>query len=216
MGKSFGVIGMDTSIPHIGVIMEKMNTAEYPKIQLPAGFSFASYSDEFKEEWAQMQFEVEQVNSLEEGKSEFHECYINHKAEIMDTCVFVTACDGNLAGVALLCDGNLFGDARKRVHWVTVAPTYQNRGICGAMLTKLMDIYNECGFEKGIYLTSQTWSYKAIGIYKKFGFTPYLGEKPKYWRSINMASGKFEPWDYKEKTLKAWAMIEDKLDQYSK
>lgn len=54
-------------------------------------------------------------------------------------------------------------------------------------------MYNECGFKSCIYLTSQTWSYKAIGIYGKFGFAPYMGEKPKNWRSVNMTSGKFEP-----------------------
>lgn len=114
----------------------------------------------------------------------------------------------------MLCDGSLFGDVRKRVHFVTVAPAYQNRGICGAMLTKLMDMYNECGFKSCIYLTSQTWSYKAIGIYGKFGFAPYMEEKTENWRSVNMTSGKFGPWSYKEKTLEAWKMIKYKLDEY--
>lgn len=214
MGKPFKTIGMDTSIPHIGVIMEKLNPAEYPQIPLPEGFSFIRYSDELRDAWVQMQLEVEQIDSIEDGKSEFHECYVKHKPEIINTCVFVTACDGNVAGTALLCDGSLFGDVRKRVHWVTVAPAYQNRGLCGAMLTKLMDMYNERGFKKCIYLTSQTWSYKAIGIYEKFGFTPYMGEKPKNWCSANMTSGNFEPWNYKEKTLEAWKMIKNKLDEY--
>lgn len=54
MGKPFKTIGMDTSIPHIGVIMEKLNTAEYPKIPLPEGFSFIRYSDEMEDEWVKI------------------------------------------------------------------------------------------------------------------------------------------------------------------
>lgn len=214
MEKNFQKIGMDLSLPHIGVIMEKLDTAEYPKFKLPEGFSFIDYSAQLENQWAQLQLEVKQIESLPEGKSEFHTCFKMQEAEIRETSVFVASRDGELAGCALLCNGYLFGDLRKRIHCVTVAPAYQNKGICSAMMTKVLEIYHDHKFGEGLYLTTQTWSYKAIGIYQKFGFTPYLGEKPVNWTAVNMVSGKFEPWDYREKTSEAWSIIENKLNEY--
>ena len=39
-----------------------------------------------------------------------------------------------------------------------------------------MDLYHKLGQKGYIYLTTQTGSYKAINIYKKFGFAPYTGK----------------------------------------
>jgi hypothetical protein len=48
----------------------------------------------------------------------------------------------------------------------------------------------------------------------KFGFKPYFGEKPQNWNAVNLASGNFEPWDYKEKNIEAWDMIYGKINSY--
>ena len=101
-----------------------------------------------------------------------------------------------------------------RIHWVAVAPKYQGLGILKAMVTRLLDIYNELGYEGYIHLTSQTWSYKALNVYIKFGFKPYYGEKPANWIARNLTSGNFEPWDYKEKNEEAWNMIFKKINEY--
>jgi hypothetical protein len=38
--KTFSQIGLDRSIPHIGVLMEKYDTDFYPKFVLPKGYCF--------------------------------------------------------------------------------------------------------------------------------------------------------------------------------
>jgi Acetyltransferases len=89
---------------------------------------------------------------------------------------------------------------------VATLPEYQGKGLTKALLTRLFDLYNELGFDGFIYLTSQTWSYKAINIYSKFGFLPYTGQKPLNWTGENET--------FSVETEKAWDMIQHKIWQY--
>lgn len=74
-GKTFEQIGLDRSLPHIGVIMEKNDTKDYPKADLPLGYHFSKYKPGFEKQWANLQYEVEETDTLEEAelvfKSEF-------------------------------------------------------------------------------------------------------------------------------------------------
>ena len=52
--------GLDRSIPHIGVIMEKTDTSEYPRCALPAGYVFTYYKPGFEVQWAALHYEIGQ------------------------------------------------------------------------------------------------------------------------------------------------------------
>jgi GNAT superfamily N-acetyltransferase len=229
--------GLDRSLPHIGVIMEKSDTNSYPRYNLPVDYHFSYYQRGFEQQWAQLQFEVEQVDSLDEAYQAFHTEYlygknmnwIHKETELHDISkiesapyyeqlckqvIFVVDSKGKVVGTGSVWNGNMFGKELKRLHWVAVSPMDQGKGIAKAIVTRLLDIYNtldDCGY---IYLTSQTWSYRAINVYFQFGFTPYLGEKPEKWISVNLTSGNYEPWDYNEKNMEAWKLINDKIMQY--
>jgi ribosomal protein S18 acetylase RimI-like enzyme len=209
--------------------MEKTDTFQYPKNPLPDGFSFSSYKAGFESQWAKLQYEVEHTDSLEEAEMVFQREFVgNTGAEsiekperspnfqaLLDKMVFVLDQDGNMAGTGALWDGDVFGEVHQRLHWIAVAPQYQGKGIAKAIVSKLLDIYNQLGFSGYIYLTSQTWSYRALNIYFKFGFKPYMGGKPRNWVSANLTSGNYEPWDYAEKNIEAWNMINEKIRQHT-
>jgi hypothetical protein len=61
------------------------------------------------------------------------------------------------------------------------------------------------GYQDEIYLTSQTWSYRAINIYLSFGFQSYHGPKPINWQG---AGPDFEP-----QSTYAWRLITEKINQ---
>lgn len=216
MSKSFNEIGLDKSIQHIGVIMEKFDTKVYPKYELPIGYSFVNYSKGLEKDWVKLQFAVEQVDTLEEAEAIFAKEFAPNKEILNRNMIFVKSDAGEIVATSCIWNGRMFGDDRIRIHWVAVAPEYQGLGISKAMVTKLFDIYNELGYEGYIHLTSQTWSYKALNVYIKFGFKPYFGEKPTNWKAVNLTSGNFEPWDYKEKNKEAWNMIYEKICEYDK
>ena len=207
MQKSFIQTGMDKSVPYIGVIMEKTDTSAYPKYELPAGFSFIKYKPGMGKQWAALNYEVDHVESLEEGEVIFKEEYQGCDLKTLEEkLVLVADENNNLAGVGSVWDGDLFGKTQQRLHWIAVSSQYQNKGIAKAVISKSLDIYNNLGYGGYIYLTSQTWSYKALNIYGRFGFKPYMGEKPLNWDED----------DYEAKNIMAWNIINQKLSQYGK
>ena len=237
MGRPFSEIGIDRSLPHIGVIMEKTDTSAYPRFELPPGFAFSHYRPGFERRWAALQREVESADSLEEAETVFKREFLDGKGmdwlhrstesldfvdienspcfnELTKTMLFVLGGDGELAGTGSLWNGGIFGEVRQRLHWIAVSPKHQGKGLSKAIVSKLLDLYNDLGYGGYIYLTSQTWSYKALNVYMKFGFAPYMGEKPMNWNAVNMESGNYEPWDYLEKNVEAWDMIFEKINQY--
>ncbi len=56
------------------------------------------------------------------------------------------------------------------MHWVAVSPEYQGFGLGKAIVCEGMKRFLQIESDRNVYLHTQTWSYKAIGIYKKFGF----------------------------------------------
>lgn len=231
--------GLDKSLPHIGVIMEKRDTAAYPRFELPKGYRFSAFEPGFEARWARLQHLVGHVDSLQEAEEVFQSgfllgcgtdwaqprpperrdipaeafpCY----EEMRRRLLFVTDAAGDVVGTGVLWPGRHFGIERQRLHWVAVHPDHQGRGIAKALVTRLLDLYNELGYAGYVYLTSQTWSYRALSVYGKFGFRPYLGAKPPNWLSVNLASQAREPWDYEERNREAWAMIQDKIDAYER
>lgn len=199
---------MDKTIPHIGVLMTRPVEGGYPRFPLPAGYALRTYEPGMEKDWAELQASVEHADTVEAALALFEREFREDAASLKTRGLFLYGPDGRLAASALLWYGNHFGSRSARVHWVAVAPQEQGKGLCKALMTLLMDRCMELGETGLIYLTSQTWSYKAIGIYEKFGFLPYAGPCPESWRP---ASG-----DYSRETAEAWALIDEKLRAYQK
>lgn len=239
MAESFEKTGMDRSLPHIGVIMEKHDTHNYPVFSLPNGFRFSFYLPGFEKQWAELQTAVGNADSYTEALDAFFTEFLqgdgfdwvsgnnriaknldiseySYFGEMCHRVIFVVDQDGKVAGTGALWKGNIFGPELQRLHWIAVKPCYQGLGISKAILTKLLNLYNDFGYAGYLYLTSQTWSYKALNIYCQFGFKPYWGEKPANWVSVNLMSPGREPWDYQEKNHEAWNLIYSKIAEYER
>jgi len=197
---------LDKSIPHIGVLMVKTDTTKYPRFELPSGYTICGYLEGFEVQWAGLMFEVDQTDTLQEAKDIFEKEFMSLPDLLPKQCLFVLDETGKMAATASLWHGEHFDETYQRIHWVATCPEYQGKGLTKALITKLLDVYNELGYKDFIYLTSQTWSYKAINIYSQFGFVPYMGEKPANW------------WvdDFDENNRLAWKMINDKIGEYKR
>lgn len=195
---------LDKSLPLIGVMMEKRDTKNYPRYALPAGYRFSFYQDGYEEDWARIQFALGQTASYEDALALFWREFGPIREQLYRRSLFVIDPAGRVAAIASLWPGEDYGETRQRLHWVAVDPAHQGRGIAKALLTRVMELYGELGYYGFIYLVSQTWSYKALGIYREFGFVPYMGPCPAGWDSNG----------YEERTRRAWAMIEEKLADY--
>jgi len=197
---------MDKSIPHIGVLMTCLNPTGYPHCPLPSGYSLRAYESGMEQDWAILQTSVEHMETVDEALARFHAEYGEDMETLKDRAIFVYGPEGRLAASAVLWYGNHFGRRLPRIHWVAVAPEEQGKGLCKALMTILMDMYHKLGLTGGLYLTSQTWSYKALNIYRQFGFKPYIGPQLSGWKPSTD--------DYEQETREAWDMIEKKHKAY--
>lgn len=197
---------LDKSIPYCGVLMVKTDTESYPRYSLPEGYTITGYRPGLEEEWAGMEFRLEQTATLDEARALFKQQFMTFPQRLPQRCLFVLDKEGNAAATASLWHGDHFGEEQQRIHWVAANPAYQGKGLIKALLTEIMDRYNQMGYRDFLYLATQTWSYKAIHLYEKFGFVPYKGPKPVNWKSD----------DFDAENLRAWNIIEEKIAEYRK
>ncbi|MEI6578895.1 MAG: GNAT family N-acetyltransferase [Eubacteriales bacterium] len=197
---------LDKSIPYFRVLMVKTDMKTYPRFDLPEGYRFSGYMPGFEIEWAKLMVELEQKDSLEKAMQLFQNEFLPQSQLLPKQCLFVLDSAGCVVASASIWPGEHFGKTLQRIHWVAASPGHQGKGLVKALMTKLLDVYNELGYKDFIYLSTKTWSYKAINIYENFGFTPYLGPKPVNWKG-----------DYYETENKqAWQIIEEKIKEYER
>ncbi|AMC93184.1 hypothetical protein AOC36_04110 [Erysipelothrix larvae] len=195
---------LDKTLPYIGVIMIKNKTQDYPRYSLPNGYSYSFYKPGFEKDWALLIYALENTNSLNEAENIFQKEFLTRPDLLKNRCLFILDDHQHIVSTASLWEGNHFGCVMTRIHWVSTAKDHQQKGLVKALMTRLLDLNQELALTTPIYLTSQTWSYKAINIYEHFGFEPYLGDKPLNWKSNA----------FNLENPKAWEMIHRKIQAY--
>ena len=213
---SYAATGLDKSLPHIMVIMDKRDTAEYVRFPLADGYSFAMYTPQRRADWCELHYSVGHFDSTEDADACFEREFMSQPELLPQRMVFVLAPDGTAAATASFWPGSDFGEGGERVHWVAVSPNHQNKGLSKALITKVLDLYNEQGYRDYIYLITQTWSYKAIGVYAAHGFKPYLDIRPSGWKMEGAENDAHADELFRKQQDEAWKMIADKQSGYNK
>ena len=198
---------IDKTVPHIGVLMIKTDLDIYPRFTLPDGYIISGYKPGFENDWAKLMFEAGLTESLNEAEKIFRDEFLSIPELLPEQCLFVLDASGGIAAAASVWPGGKhFGRELLRIHWVACAEEHQGKGLVKVLLTSLLDIVSGLGYRDILYLTSQTWSYKALGLYSRFGFVPYKGEKPVNWKAEN----------FEQETKAAWTLIDEKIEEYKK
>ena len=196
---------IDKSVPNIRAIMIKRDTDIYPRYSFPEGFYITGYKEGYERDWAEIELEQQELSPVEKGLQIFKDTYMSSPEMLADRCLFVIDEKKNrVAAVISLWMGSLGNDTPKnRIHWVATRAEYQGLGLIKAAFTYVMDLYHRLSQTGYIYLTTQTASYVAINIYKKFGFLPYMGEfhGPDFDQSEN---------------ARAWEIIDSKISEYKR
>ena len=200
---------IDKTLPKIQIALYKTDTKEYPKHDLPEGYSFCFYKKGDEVEWAKIECSIGQFASIDEGIESFKREFLqNPILTPEERLFFVKDENGEYVATAALWDGMYLGKKEQRVHWVAVSDKCAGKGIAKALLTRILDLYNELGFEGLIYLITATWYYPAISIYKKFGFNEYSGTKS--------LSDKLTDEEFVARNTTAITLINQKLSEYTK
>lgn len=199
---------LDKSVPYYPVLMVLHEHVIIKNIKLPSGYHFKQYDVSYKEAWIALHVALGQLESIAYGRTYFEETFEAYPAELKKQMILIVNEEEKLVGTSSIWRGNHFGEDRLRVHWVGVHPEHQKKGLAKALMLRTIQLYDDMSQSEPLYLTTQTNSYVAIGMYLRLGFEPYMGLRP-----VNFHA--------KEETFiqdneKAWEIIYQKLDELKK
>ena len=198
---------LDTSVPHTPVLMVLGPHDPVGDVRLPAGYRFASWDPRFLEPWVRLHVLLGQLPSFEEGLAYFERTYEADPVALGRQMILALDERGDLAGTSSLWTGEHFGEPRLRVHWVGVDPAHQRRGLARALVLQTIRLFDELvpTGEPPLYLTTQTESWPACGMYLKLGFVPYRGVMPPNFGADAATFG--------DRNDAAWSLIYQKLNE---
>jgi GNAT superfamily N-acetyltransferase len=138
--------------------------------RLPPGFSFRFFTPSDAERWGEIKASVLEFDSAYEASVYFKVTYMPHLAELRRRCVFVADPSGVpvATATAWYADSELGHQAC--LHWVSVHPEYQGRGLGRAVVKKALAVFRELETGNPVWLHTQTWSHVAVRLYHSLGF----------------------------------------------
>ena len=169
----------------IPLMMTRDHLLDYPRFDIPPGYSIRLYKKGDFKAWIRIHLEAEPYHEKID-KQLFIEQFGNDESILGERQFFVCDQDGKEVGTATAWfDDDLVGKNYGRIHWVAVSPEHQGKGLAKALTTRLCDRFVELR-HKQAFLTTENFRVDAIHIYLKFGFVPYpRNEREKdFWKSF--------------------------------
>lgn len=161
---------LDKSIPYHHVIMKRRAGLPVPEAGLPDGYSFAWYVPGKEEEWALIETSVGEFDKASQALAYFETEYMSFRDELRQRLLFVQNQAGEEVGT-ITGWWSITGERRDpAVHWFAVKKEYQGLGLGKGLVSKCLSRLQQLEGDRDIFLHTQTWSYKAIGIYVRSGF----------------------------------------------
>ena len=161
---------LDKTIPYYHVLMKREKGSPIKEYLLPNGFNYMLFRAGDEKEWAEIETSVGEFDRAVDALVYFQRDYLPYKNELERRCIFIENDKGRK--VATLTIWWCYTELRRDpwIHWVAVCPEYQGLGLGKAIVFEGMKRLMEIEGDRDVYLHTQTWSYKAINIYKKAGF----------------------------------------------
>ena len=170
---------LDKSVPYAAIKMIRKAGTPIPDFPLPEGFRFVFYKDGDEMDWARIETSVDEFDSEFAALIRFKEDFIPYKDELFRRCLFIETEDGKKVATANAWWSFVEDERRAWLHWVSVAMGYQGLGLGKAIVSRVTRLLEEIEGDVDFFLSTQTWSYKAIDIYMKYGWEP-TNEKALY------------------------------------
>jgi GNAT superfamily N-acetyltransferase len=162
---------LDKSIPYYNIIMMRKKGTELRENPLPEGFRFTCFQPGDEKEWARIESSVLEFSRQEEALTYFQKEYLPHGSDLSERCLFVsTESDRKIATTTA------WWSSRNQIrvpslHWIAVDPEFQGLGLGKALVGKALVASISLDGDRESFIHTQTWSYSAIGIYLKAGYS---------------------------------------------
>ena len=161
---------LDKTLPYAKLYMRRKAGTPIPEFPLPEGFKYTLYKDGDEADWAKLEYSVEEFDSEFAALLRCKEEFMQNVDELYRRCLFIENENGEKVATANAWWTFIEDERRAWLHWVSVAPGYQGLGLGKAITSRVTQLLLELEGDVDFYLSTQTWSYKAINIYKICGY----------------------------------------------
>ncbi len=170
----------------IPIIMVRDNLDDIPQHEFPEGFSIRGFRAGEGQLWAEIGAAAGTLPSVEAALERFDKEFLEPVEQMETRCFFVVeSATGRAIGTAMAWyDDNFEGERYGRVHWVSMIPEFQGKGLAKPMMTAVLNRLAE-SHDKAT-LGTQTFRKAAIKLYLNFGFRPFLKHAtcPQAWKDL--------------------------------
>ena len=189
---------LDKSIEYHSIIMRSPNDRPCDLQEPPEGFSIRCYRRGDEAAWATIQTAVHEFDDTDSALRCFRH-YLPFEAELKRRQFYMIDDSRNLpVATATAWFSTLEGQPIGVVHALSCLPKYQSQGLGRIVATAMMNGFYRLMQGCEVWLDTQTWSYKAIGIYLDLGFVPMktatFSETPnEYGEAVRVLNGRMRP-----------------------
>ena len=167
---------LDKSVPYVSFLMLRKKGAPAPVYNLPDGFKFTLYKPGDEKSWAEIETSVLEFDKEADALEYFGEAFAPYVKDIEKRCLFIENDKGEKIATTTAWWCCPAKRCIPRVHWVAVKPEYQGLGLGKAIMSECTRLMLELDGDCDFFLSTQTWSHRAVKIYEKFGYA-IAGEK---------------------------------------
>lgn len=167
---------IDRSLEYIPFCMLRKAGTPCPPAPLAKGFHFRLYEKGDEKNWTEIETSVNEFEDVESAQAYFKKDFTPFGDELYDRMTFLCTDEGEAIGTITAWNGNMIENKiLPCIHWVAIKPGYQGLGLGKSLVAHGINRMIELDGDVDFYLATQTWSYKAVGIYKWAGFDLYEG-----------------------------------------
>ncbi|MBR2569045.1 MAG: GNAT family N-acetyltransferase [Paenibacillus sp.] len=161
---------LDKSIPYYRILLKRKPGTDIPYAALPEGYTFVRYEPGDEAAWADIETSVQEFEQEEDALAYIKEHYAPFTEELKRRMLFVQDESGSKVAT-FTAWWNYTGERRYPfMHWVAVKPEAQGKGIGKALIAHGVQHMIHVEGDVAMYIPTQTWSHKAIRLYRWAGF----------------------------------------------
>lgn len=197
---------LDKSVPFYTIIMKRpyINPPELGNI--PEEFSVRTYEAGDENGWAEIESSVLEFDDVKQAL-DCHKGYNPCIDQLKKRQWFVVNSEGVLVSTATAWWEESERGHIPVVHALACRPEFQGKGLGKIAAIKMLESFYKLEKDREVWLDTQTWSYKAIGLYLELGFVPvktevFNGTKNEYSKALPILKDHMKK-EYFEKFVKA-------------
>lgn len=156
------------------------NAKNYP---LPQGYKFVFwYNCKDMQNWINIHISTGEFASIIDATKTFNDFYNHFYNELNKRMIFIENEKGEKIATATLSPADDINYPCV-IDWFAIAKHYQGKKLAKPLLSKIIDIAKDLGYDK-ILLHTQTNSWLAAKVYLDFGFSPYNISQKEGWEIL--------------------------------